>query len=62
MAYVGLADYYVVVPDYEPLRRTETAPKAIAAAKKALVYLTDLGRGEEARVQLMRALEKDPLN
>ncbi len=36
MAYVGLASYYVAAPDYEPLRRTETAPKAIAAAEKAL--------------------------
>jgi len=34
MAYVGLASYYVAAPDYEPLRRTETAPKAIAAAGK----------------------------
>ena len=36
MAYVGLADYYVVVPEYEPVRRTESGPKAIAAAQKAL--------------------------
>jgi TolB-like protein/Tfp pilus assembly protein PilF/predicted Ser/Thr protein kinase len=36
MAYVGLASYYVAAPDYEPLRRTETAPRAIAAAEKAL--------------------------
>jgi serine/threonine protein kinase len=35
-AYVGLASYYVAAPDYEPLRRTETAPKAIAVAEKAL--------------------------
>src|SRR5207248_2240643 len=36
MAYVGLADYYAVLPDYEPVQRAEMAPKTIAAARKAL--------------------------
>ncbi len=36
MAYVGLANYYVAAPDYEPLQRAKTVPKAIAAAQKAL--------------------------
>src|SRR6266478_6110015 len=110
MAYVGLASYYVAAPDYEPLRRTETAPKAIAAAEKALaiddtladahaaigsasqdlwhwdrverefrralelnpnqviahqwygLYLSSIGRHEEALTHFKRALELDPLN
>jgi serine/threonine protein kinase/Tfp pilus assembly protein PilF len=110
MAYVGLADYYTVVPDYEPVRNTETAPKAIAAANKALaidnslaeahtavasasqdlwdwasterefkralelnpnyanahnwygLFLSEVGRHDEAIAQLKRAVELDPLN
>jgi eukaryotic-like serine/threonine-protein kinase len=48
MAYVGLASYYAVAPDYEPLRRTETAPKAIAAAKKALAIDENLAEAHAA--------------
>jgi tetratricopeptide (TPR) repeat protein len=110
MAYVGLADYYVVAPDYLPLRRTDTAPKAIPATQKALslddslaaahaaiasssqdlwdwaavdrefkraleldpnqvnarqwygLYLTGVGRHEEAVAQFKRGLQVDPLN
>ena len=36
LAYVGLADYYNVLPDYAPASVSETAPKALAAAQKAL--------------------------
>ena len=36
MAYVGLANYYVAVPDYGPIPQSEAAPKAKAAAEKAL--------------------------
>ena len=36
LAYVGLADYYDVLPDYAPTSRSETTPKARAAAEKAL--------------------------
>ena len=36
MAYVGLANYYVAVPDYSPIPEGEAAPKAKAAAEKAL--------------------------
>jgi len=36
MAYVGLANYYVAVPDYAPIPEKEAAPKAKAAAQKAL--------------------------
>jgi TolB-like protein/Tfp pilus assembly protein PilF/predicted Ser/Thr protein kinase len=35
-AYAGLADYYVAAPDYEPIAESEAAPKAKAAAEKAL--------------------------
>ena len=36
MAYVGLANYYVAAPDYSPIPENEAAPKAKAAAEKAL--------------------------
>jgi len=36
MAYVGLANYYVAAPDYSPIPESEAAPKAKAAAQKAL--------------------------
>jgi len=36
MAYVGLASYYYVVPDYSPVSNSEALPKAQAAAEKAL--------------------------
>ncbi len=36
MAYVGLANYYVAVPDYSPIPQSQAAPKAKAAAEKAL--------------------------
>ncbi len=74
MAYVGLASYYVAAPDYEPLRRTETAPKAIAAAEKALAIddsladahaaigsaSQDLWDWERVEREFKRALEINP--
>src|ERR1700681_1306071 len=36
LAYVGLANYYVAAPDYGPIPENEAAPKAKAAAEKAL--------------------------
>jgi len=36
MAYVGLANYYVAAPDYSPMPLSQAAPKAKAAAEKAL--------------------------
>lgn len=36
MAYIGLADYYDSAPDYEQIRRAETAVKGIDAAQRAL--------------------------
>jgi eukaryotic-like serine/threonine-protein kinase len=73
-AYVGLASYYVAAPDYEPLRRTETAPKAIAAAEKALAIddtladahaaigsaSQDLWDWERVEREFKRALEINP--
>ena len=36
LAYVGLADYYDVVPDYAPITSREAAPKALVTAQKAV--------------------------
>jgi eukaryotic-like serine/threonine-protein kinase len=36
LAYVGLANYYVAAPDYAPIPENVAAPKARAAAEKAL--------------------------
>jgi serine/threonine protein kinase/Tfp pilus assembly protein PilF len=36
LAYVGLANYYVAAPDYGPIPENKAAPKAKAAAEKAL--------------------------
>ncbi len=36
LAYVGLANYYVAAPDYGPIPENEAAPRAKAAAEKAL--------------------------
>ena len=36
LAYLGLADYYDVVPEYAPIPLSETLPKAWSAAQKAL--------------------------
>jgi serine/threonine protein kinase len=110
LAYVGLANYYVAVPDYGPIPQSEAAPKAKAAAEKALaidgssadahaalagsfwnsfnfsaaeaefrralelnpnlanahhwygLFLSWLGRNDEALSHLRRAVELDPLN
>ena len=110
MAYLGLADYYYVLSDYSPVSAAEVAPKARAAAEKALaidntlaeahavlggahqnlwewdaseqefrhaleldpndgtthqwygLFLSYLGRHDEALAHFKRALEIDPLN
>ena len=36
LAYVGLADYWTVIPDYAPVPKSEAVPKCKAAAEKAL--------------------------
>jgi eukaryotic-like serine/threonine-protein kinase len=48
MAYVGLADYYTVSPDYEPFQRAETGQKSIAAARKALAIDDTLAEAHTA--------------
>ena len=74
MPYVGLAIYYVTAPDYEPLRRTESAPKAISAAEKALAIddtladahaaigsaSQDLWNWERVEREFKRAIEINP--
>jgi serine/threonine-protein kinase len=110
LAYVGLADYYDVLPEYAPVSVSNTTPKARAAVQKALaiddtlpeahatlastytsswdwvaaereykralelnpnyanahklygLYLSTLGRRQEALAEIKRALELDPLN
>jgi serine/threonine protein kinase/tetratricopeptide (TPR) repeat protein len=110
LAYVGLADYYDVVPDYAPVSSGEAMPKALAAAQKALaiddtlaeahallgdsyanqwewsaaereykraleldpnsanthklywLYLSGLGRHEEALAEIRNAIRLEPLN
>jgi len=48
MAYVGLADYYNVVTDYSPIPAREAAPKAKAAAEKALAIDDSLPEAHNA--------------
>jgi eukaryotic-like serine/threonine-protein kinase len=48
MAYVGLADYYNVVTDYSPIPASEAAPKARAAAEKALAIDDSLPEAHNA--------------
>ncbi len=42
LAYVGLADYWTVVPDYAPVPQSEALPKMKAAADKALSLAPEL--------------------
>jgi serine/threonine protein kinase/tetratricopeptide (TPR) repeat protein len=74
MAYVGLADYYNVVSDYSPIPESESSPRALAAAKKALAIDDTLAEGHaslaaahwslleffEAEKEFKRALEINP--
>jgi serine/threonine protein kinase/Tfp pilus assembly protein PilF len=76
LAYVGLADYYYVLADYAPVSAAEVAPKARAAAQKALAIddtLSEahavLGGSEQnlwewdaAEREFRHALELDPNN
>jgi eukaryotic-like serine/threonine-protein kinase len=110
LAYVGLAEYYDVLPEYGPISMSETMPKARAAAQRALaiddtlpeahatlastytsswdwiaadreykralelnpnyaqahklycLYLSVLGRQQEALAEIKRAAELDPVN
>jgi eukaryotic-like serine/threonine-protein kinase len=74
MAYVGLADYYIVLPDYAPVPNGEAPPKARAAAQKALAIDDSLAEAhtavagslqasfhwDEALREFRRALELNP--
>jgi eukaryotic-like serine/threonine-protein kinase len=74
LAYVGLADYYVAAPDYGPIPENVAAPKAKAAAEKALSIdpssaeahlalagsLWSLFDFSAAEVEFKRALELNP--
>ncbi len=74
LAYVGLADYYVAAPDYGPIPENVAAPKAKAAAEKALSIdpssaeahlalggsLWSLFNFSAAEAEFKRALELNP--
>jgi serine/threonine protein kinase/Tfp pilus assembly protein PilF len=74
LAYLGLADYYDVIPDYAPIPQAETALKARAAAQKALAIDDSLAEAHatladsyatqwewsEAEREFKRALELNP--
>ena len=49
LAYVGLADYWQVVPDYAPVPESEALPKGKAAADKAIALAPQL---PEARLAM----------
>jgi eukaryotic-like serine/threonine-protein kinase len=55
MAYVGLADYYIVLPDYAPVPNSESPPKALDAAKKALAIDDSLAEGHAAVAGALQA-------
>jgi eukaryotic-like serine/threonine-protein kinase len=73
-AYAGLANYYVTAPDYEPIPENEAAPKAKAAAQKALAIDNSSAEAHAAlaaanwslfdfagaEVEFRRALELNP--
>jgi len=76
MAYLGLADYYIVVPDYSPVPAAEGALKARAAAQKALAIddgssqahailagaCQNLWEWDATEREFRRAIEIDPNN
>ncbi len=55
MAYVGLADYYIVLPDYAPVPNGEAPPKARAAAQKALAIDDSLAEAHAAVAGALQA-------
>jgi eukaryotic-like serine/threonine-protein kinase len=48
LAYVGLANYYSVVPDYSPIPNSEIVPKERSAAQKALAIDDTLAEAHTA--------------
>ncbi len=75
-AYLGMGDYYIIAPDYAPLSAVEAAPKAQAAAQKALAIdptsseahavlggaYQNLWQWNDAEREYRRAIELDPNN
>ena len=73
-AYAGLANYYSAAPDYEPIPENEAAPKAKAAAEKALAIDNESAEAHaalagahwslfefaDAEVEFRRTLELNP--
>jgi eukaryotic-like serine/threonine-protein kinase len=73
LAYLGLAEYYDIVPDYAPVNVSDTTPKARAAAEKALAIDSSLAEAHallgdvhvsfwqwaDAEQEFKRALELD---
>jgi serine/threonine protein kinase/tetratricopeptide (TPR) repeat protein len=55
MAYVGLADYYIVLPDYAPVPNSGSPPKALEAAKKALAIDDSLAEAHAAVAGALQA-------
>ena len=55
MAYVGLADYYIVLPDYAPVPNGEVPPKARAAAQKAMAIDDNLAEAHTAVAASLQA-------
>ena len=76
LAYLGLAEYYAVIPDYAPVPSSETSLKSISNAKKALAVDDTLAEAHAvlgisygsnwdwaaAEHEFQRALESDPNN
>ena len=76
LAYLGLAEYYSVLPDYSTIPSGETVPKAVINAKKALAVDDTLAEAHAvlgisydgewdwaaAEREFQRALELDPNN
>jgi serine/threonine protein kinase/Tfp pilus assembly protein PilF len=74
LAYLGLGEYYDIVPDYSPVKLTDMVPKTRAAAEKALAIDDSLAGGHalladthsslwewsEADREFKRALDLDP--
>ncbi len=74
LAYVGLAEYYDIVPDYAPVKASDAEPKARVAAEKALALDPSLAEAHallgdvhvsfwewaDAEREFKSALELDP--
>src|SRR5208282_5838072 len=74
LAYVGLADYWQVIPDYAPVSSKEALPNLKAAAEKALAldpqlpaahlslacYYWGVWEWDSAEREFKRTIELDP--